>query len=74
MVSVIILIRARVRTIWEACQSINKIEGVQQAHAVTGPYDIIAYAELPSTEDIRRMAKSIHEVEGVTRTETCIGI
>ena len=74
MVSVIILIRARVGTIWEACQAISKIDGIQQAHAVTGPYDIIAYAELPSTEDLRRIAKSIHEVEGVTRTETCIGI
>ncbi len=74
MVSVIILIRARVGTIWDACQTIDKLEGVQQAYAVTGPYDIIALAELPTTEGIRHLAKSIHEVEGVTRTETCIGI
>ena len=74
MVSVIILIRADVGTIWEACKAIEQIDGVQNAQAVTGPYDIIAYAELPSMEDLRRMTKSIHDVNGISRTETCIGI
>ena len=74
MVLVIVLIHASVGTIWEACKALEKIDGIQKAHAVTGPYDIIAYAELPSTEDLRRMTKSIHEVVGINRTESCIAI
>ena len=74
MVIVIILIHASVGTFWESSKEIEKIEGVTKAHAVTGPYDIIAYAELPSTDDLRRITKQIHEVPGVDRTETCIAI
>ena len=74
MVIVIVLIHASVGTIWESCKDIEKIEGIQKAHAVTGPYDIIAYAELPSTDDLRRMTKQIHEVHGINRTESCIAI
>lgn len=74
MVSVVMLIRAKVGMVWEACESIKKIEGVTKADVVTGPYDIIAYAELPSAEDLRRLTSTIHNIEGVNRTETCIAI
>ncbi|MHA1909571.1 MAG: Lrp/AsnC ligand binding domain-containing protein [Candidatus Thorarchaeota archaeon] len=52
----------------------TKIDGVSRADVVTGPYDIIVYAELPSNQDLRLLMKSIHEIEGITRTETCVAI
>ena len=74
MVSVVILILAQAGKLWNACQEITKIDGVSKADVVTGPYDIIVYAELPSNQDLRLLMKSIHEIEGITRTETCVAI
>lgn len=74
MVSVVILIRAEAGAIWEACQSITEIEGIERADVVTGPYDMIAYAELPSVEDLRKLMQTLHTVEGISRTETCVSI
>ena len=73
-VVVYVLIRVQAGKVWEVCQAIGKIDGVSRADVVTGPYDVIAYAELPSTEELRRLTQSIHQVEGVNRTETCIAI
>ncbi|MFW9908111.1 MAG: Lrp/AsnC ligand binding domain-containing protein [Candidatus Thorarchaeota archaeon] len=74
MVTVIILIRARAGSIWDACKMIEKFEGVKSAHTVTGPYDIIVYAELEGSNDLGKLTKGIHTIEGIERTETCIAI
>jgi DNA-binding Lrp family transcriptional regulator len=74
MVSVIILIRTNAGAVWEVSQQIAKIDGITKSDVVTGPYDVIAYAVLPSTEDLRRLMQSIHSVNGVTRTETCVAM
>ena len=74
MMSVVILIHARVGSVWDASEHIKKISGIRQADVVTGPYDIIAYAEIPSAEDLRRLTDTIHNIDGVNRTETCIVI
>ncbi len=74
MVSVVILIKAEAGTIWDACKSIEEIDGITRVDVVTGPYDVIAYAELPSVEDLRRLMKTVHEVKGINRTETCVSI
>jgi len=74
MVSVFVLIRADGDKVWETVTGVKEIDGVTQAEVVTGPYDVIMTAELPSVEGLRRLMKSVHDVEGVERTETCIGI
>lgn len=73
-VVVYVLIRVQAGKVWDVAQAIGKLQKVRRASVVTGPYDVIAYAELPSTEDLRRLMEGIHGVEGVTRTETCIAI
>lgn len=73
-VVVYVLIRVQAGKVWEVAQAIGKLSKVHRSNVVTGPYDVIAYAELPSTEDLRRLMEGIHSVEGVTRTETCIAI
>ncbi len=74
MVAITMLIRVRPGSVWEACDAIKKIEGVQRAQVVTGPYDIVVYAELDSTEELRRITEAVHAVEGIARTETCVAI
>jgi len=74
MVSVYVLIRADGDKVWETVTGVKEIDGVTRAEGVTGPYDVIMMAELPSVEGLRRLMKSVHDVDGVERTETCIGI
>jgi DNA-binding Lrp family transcriptional regulator len=74
VVSVVILIHTEAGTVWDVSQEIAKIDGVTKSDVVTGPYDVIAYAVLPSTEDLRRLMQTIHTVDGVSRTETCVAI
>ncbi|MFX0169574.1 MAG: Lrp/AsnC family transcriptional regulator [Candidatus Hodarchaeota archaeon] len=73
-VVVYVLIRVEAGKVWDVAQAIGKIPGVNRSNVVTGPYDVIAYAVLPSTEDLRKLMEGIHGVDGVTRTETCIAI
>lgn len=68
------LIQGRAGTIWDAAKRIEEIEGVQTAHIVTGPYDIVVYIDLPSAEGLRHLTKLIHDIDGVDRTETCIAM
>ena len=68
------LIQGRAGTIWDATKRIEEIEGVKTAHTVTGPYDIVVYAELPTADGLQKLTKSIHEIDGVERTETCIAL
>jgi DNA-binding Lrp family transcriptional regulator len=74
MVSVYVLIRADGDKVWETVTGVKEIDGVTRAEVVTGPYDVIMTAQLPSVEGLRHLMKSVHDVEGVERTETCIGI
>jgi DNA-binding Lrp family transcriptional regulator len=74
MVSVYVLIRADGDKVWETVTGVKDIDGVTRAEVVTGPYDVIMTAELPSVEGLRRLMQSVHDVDGVERTETCIGI
>ena len=74
MVAVYVLIRADGDKVWETVTGVKEIDGVTRAEVVTGPYDVIMMAELPSVEGLRHLMKSVHDVDGVERTETCIGI
>jgi len=74
MVVVIVLIQVEAKTVEGASKAIEEVEYVKNVHVVTGPYDIIAYTEIPSRSNIRRLVGDIHDAPGVVRTETCIGI
>jgi DNA-binding Lrp family transcriptional regulator len=74
MVTVIILIQVKPGSAADVCAVAEKIEQVQKAYMVTGPYDVIAIAELPARAGFRRLVEEIHEAPGVTRTETCMSI
>jgi DNA-binding Lrp family transcriptional regulator len=74
MVVVIVLVQVKGGQSGTAFDAIQKIKEVEHAHMVTGPYDIIAYAELPAKAGFRKLVESIHDAPGVERTETCMSI
>jgi len=56
-----------------AAEAISKIGGVKMAHAVTGPFDIIAFAEVPDFATLSDLVLAkIQNVEGVRKTQTAV--
>jgi hypothetical protein len=52
---------------------ISKIEGVKMAHAVTAPFDVIAFAEVPDLATLSDLVLAkIQNVEGVQKTQTAV--
>jgi DNA-binding Lrp family transcriptional regulator len=50
---------------------LGRIPGVQLAHVVTGPYDVIVRVEAESMDVLGKLIGEIQKVPGVTRTLTC---
>lgn len=56
-----------------AADKISRIEGVKMAHAVTGPFDVIAFAEVSNLASLSELVLSkIQSIEGVKRTQTAV--
>jgi DNA-binding Lrp family transcriptional regulator len=56
-----------------AAERISKIEGVKMAHAVTGPFDVIAFAEVPDLTSLSDLVLAkIQNIEGVQKTQTAV--
>ncbi|TFG03590.1 Lrp/AsnC family transcriptional regulator [Candidatus Thorarchaeota archaeon] len=55
-------------------EALTKVAGVKEVHNVTGPYDVIAYVDLPDRSEYRSVIFEIHEIPGVAQTETCIAL
>lgn len=66
------LIRAQAGKLWDICEKLRKIKGIGLALVVTGTYDLIAHAEIPAPEDLRKVTEAIHEIDGIIRTETSV--
>ena len=68
-----ILIELAPGTSTAAAEAISKIEGVKMAHAVTGPFDIIAFAEVQDLATLSDLVLAkIQNVEGVQKTQTAV--
>jgi len=57
---------------WEVAESTQRIDGVKMAHAVTGQFDVVAYAEFIKMDDLGRIIQDIQSLKGVRRTQTVI--
>ncbi len=56
-----------------AAMAISKIEGVKMAHAVTGPFDVIAFAEVSDLSSLSDLVLAqIQRVDGVEKTQTAV--
>ncbi len=72
MVGAYILIQTKVGKGSDVTNEVTQIEGVASAEAVTGPYDVIAYAQARNLDTLSRaIVGRIQEVDGVSRTLTC---
>lgn len=69
-----IFINSDPRTLWEIAKAALKIEGVKMAHAVTGQFDIVAYAEFSSMDRLREIIEKFQALKGVQRTRTAVAI
>ena len=74
MVVVIVLVKVLAKQAAAAFGHIEKVNHIEHVHMVTGPYDIIAYADIPERAGFRKLVESIHDAPGVERTETCMAI
>ena len=72
MVTAYILIQTEVGKAAQVATDIIDITGVQQAQAVTGPYDVIVRAEARNLDELGKLVVArVQAVHGITRTLTC---
>jgi DNA-binding Lrp family transcriptional regulator len=72
VVTAYILIRTEVGKAAKVTAEIVDIPGVQQAQAVTGPYDVIIRAEARNLDELGQLVVArVQAVDGITRTLTC---
>ena len=69
-----IFINSEPRMVWEIARATTKVEGVKMAHAVTGHFDVIAFAKFANMDLLRRIIDEIQSLEGVQRTQTTVAI
>jgi DNA-binding Lrp family transcriptional regulator len=68
-----ILIQLRPGTTKTAAEAISRIKGVKMAHAVTGPFDVIAFVEVPDLTALSDLILAkIQSIEGVQKTQTAL--
>jgi DNA-binding Lrp family transcriptional regulator len=72
MLSAYVLIQTEVGKVAHVAQAITKLDGVQLAEDLAGPYDVIARVQAPGLDELGRVVVfQIQVLDGVTRTVTC---
>jgi DNA-binding Lrp family transcriptional regulator len=72
MLSAYVLIQTEVGKVAHVAQAITKLDGVQLAEDLAGPYDVIARVQAPGLNELGRLVVfHIQVLDGVTRTVTC---
>jgi DNA-binding Lrp family transcriptional regulator len=72
VVTAYILIQTEVGKAAQVAKDILDITGVQQAQALTGPYDVIVRAEARNIDELGQLVVArVQAVAGITRTLTC---
>jgi DNA-binding Lrp family transcriptional regulator len=59
---------------WEVADLLLQIDGVKTAHAVTGPFDVVAYVEFTNIDELGKLLEKIHSIKGVLKTQTAIAM
>lgn len=69
-----ILVNSEPGMIWDVAEAALKIEGVKEAHAVTGQFDDIIQVEFRRMEDLGKIIERVQAIKGVVRTQTLVVI
>jgi DNA-binding Lrp family transcriptional regulator len=73
MLSAYVLIETEVGRVAHVAQALTKLDEVQLAEDLAGPYDVIARLQAPSLDALGLLvAAQIQLLDGVSRTVTCI--
>lgn len=59
---------------WEVAETTLQINGVKMAHAVTGPFDVVAFVEFTDIDELGELLEKIHSIKGVLKTQTAIAM
>jgi len=59
---------------WEVADAALKIQGVKMAHAVTGQFDVVAFAEFTKMDELGKIIEELQRHKGVRRTQTVIAM
>jgi DNA-binding Lrp family transcriptional regulator len=72
VVTAYILVQTEVGKAAQVAKDILDITGVQEAQAVTGPYDVIVRAQAQNIDELGQLVVArVQAVNGITRTLTC---
>lgn len=72
MVGAYILIQTKVGMSSDVTRRVSQIDGISSAESVTGPYDVIAYAEARNLDALSKIVVGeVQQIDGVSRTLTC---
>jgi DNA-binding Lrp family transcriptional regulator len=73
MLSAYVLIETEVGKVAHVARALVKLDGVQLAEDLAGPYDVIAKVQASGLDELGRLVAShIQVLDGVTRTVTCM--
>ncbi|MFZ5758147.1 MAG: Lrp/AsnC family transcriptional regulator [Thermodesulfobacteriota bacterium] len=73
MVTAIILISAERTKINEAAAQLAEIEGISEAYSVSGNYDIVAIARVPTNDDLADLVTNrLLRINAIVKTETML--
>ena len=72
MVQAYVLIQTDTGRAADVARSIRELPGVISTEAVTGPYDVVVFAEAEDVDALGQLVVTlIQPVEGIVRTLTC---
>ena len=60
--------------VWKVTDEIKKIDGVKMAHVVTGIFDVIAFAEFSTIDELTTIIEEVQALKGVQKTQTAVNI
>ena len=73
MLSAYVLIESELGKVAHVAEALTKVDGVEMAEDLAGPYDVIARVQASSVDELGRLIVfRIQVVDGVTRTLTCM--
>ena len=74
MVDTVVLVKVKVGASERVAKALEEIQEIEKVLIVTGPYDVVGLADINKKKDFRRFVNTVHEIDGITSTETCMGI
>ena len=73
MVTSIILINAERSKINEVAEQLAALEGISEVYSVSGNYDLIAIARVPSNDDLANLVtKKMVSIDSILKSETAL--